>query len=121
MHNFKELVIWREAMQLAKQVYEVTASFPLNEKYGLISQMNRCVISIPSNIAEGSGRGSDKEFIHFLSIALGSAFELETQILLAKSFGFAGPNQLSELLPAVQKIQRMINKFRDRLKVIEKS
>jgi four helix bundle protein len=121
MHNFKELVIWQEAMKLAKQVYEITASFPLNEKYGLCSQMNRSVVSIPSNIAEGSGRGSDKEFTHFLSIALGSAYELETQLLLAQSVGFVGPNQLPELLALVQKIQRMINKFKDRLKNIPKS
>ena len=118
MHNFRELVVWQEAMMLAKQVYEVTASFPSNEKYGLVSQMNRSVISIPSNIAEGSGRGSDKEFTHFLSIALGSAYELETQLLLAQSLGFIKPNLLPGLLELVHKIQRMINKFKGRLKVI---
>lgn len=121
MHNFKELLIWQEGMQLAKKVYEVTALFPGNEKFGLTSQMNRCVISIPSNIAEGSGRGSDKEFAHFLSIALGSAYELETQIFLAQSFGFVEQKQLPELLDLVQKIQRMINKFKDRLNNPEKS
>ncbi len=65
MHNFKELRVWQEAMELAKNVYLVTATFPANEKFGLTSQINRAVVSIPSNIAEGAGRGSDKEFNHF--------------------------------------------------------
>jgi four helix bundle protein len=116
MHNFRELVVWQVAMMLAKQVYEITALFPSNEKYGLVSQLNRSVVSIPANIAEGSGRGSDKEFSHFLSIALGSAYELETHLLLAQSFGFVEPDQFSVVLELVQKIQKMINKFKDRLK-----
>ena len=121
MHDFKSLRIWQDAMSLTKDVYLSTAQFPASEKYGLISQINRAAVSIPSNIAEGSGRGSDKEFTHFLSIALGSAYELETQLLLAQSVGFVGPNQLPELLALVQKIQRMINKFKDRLKNTPKS
>ncbi|MFC6996213.1 four helix bundle protein [Rufibacter roseus] len=85
MHNFKELKIWQEAMTLAKKVFELSASFPANEKYGLTSQINRSAVSVPSNIAEGAGRGSDKEFIQFLNIARGSAFELETQLLFYKA------------------------------------
>jgi len=83
MHNFRQLQIWKEGMDVAKQVYLLLAKFPSSEKFGLISQISRCAVSVPSNIAEGSSRSSDKEFAHFLSIALGSLFELETQLLLA--------------------------------------
>lgn len=78
MHNFRELRIWQEAMEVTKVVYKVTAKFPIDERYSLTSQINRSAVSIPSNIAEGAGRNSDKEFNQFLGIALGSAFELET-------------------------------------------
>ena len=79
MHNFKELRVWKEAIVLAKLVYESSAQFPQEEKYGLKSQVNRAAVSVPSNIAEGAGRGSNKEFAQFLKIALGSAFEVETK------------------------------------------
>ncbi|MBF9255225.1 four helix bundle protein [Pontibacter sp. 172403-2] len=98
MHNFKELKIWQRSMELAKLVYKTTAQFPANEKYGLTSQINRSAVSIPSNIAEGAGRNSSKEFSQFLSIALGSAFELETQLYLAESFGFITNDTLATLL-----------------------
>ncbi|MDX5438083.1 MAG: four helix bundle protein [Pontibacter sp.] len=116
MHNFKELIIWKEAMGLAKAVYQNSASFPANEKYGLTSQVNRSAVSIPSNIAEGAGRGSDKEFVQFLNIALGSAFELETQLILANAFGFVAEDKLSKLLDQLRKIQRMIDGFKKKLK-----
>ena len=86
MHNFKKLNIWVNAMSLVKDVYLLTSNFPKEEKFGLISQINRCSISIPSNIAEGSSRSSNKEFSHFIKIALGSLFELETQIILSSYF-----------------------------------
>ncbi|KAA9325426.1 four helix bundle protein [Adhaeribacter soli] len=116
MHNFKELKIWQEGMELAKSVYKVTANFPPNEKYGLTSQINRASVSIPSNIAEGAGRNSDKEFLQYLNIALGSAFELETQLILAQAFGFINDSVLAELVTQLQKIQKMINGFKDRLR-----
>ena len=83
IHNFRELKIWQKSVSLCKLIYEVKADFPTEEKYGLRSQMQKCAISIPSNIAEGSGRVGKKEFQHFLSIANGSAFELETQLILS--------------------------------------
>ena len=86
MHNFKKLNIWVNAMSLVKDVYLLTSNFPKEEKFCLISQINRCSISIPSNIAEGSSRSSNKEFSHFIKIALGSLFELETQIILSSYF-----------------------------------
>ncbi len=81
-HNFKKLKIWQMAMELSKLTLDLTDTFPIYEKYGLKSQMDRCSISIPSNIAEGSSR-TNKSFSHFLDVSLGSSFELQTQILLA--------------------------------------
>ncbi|MBD1398557.1 four helix bundle protein [Pontibacter sp. JH31] len=112
MHNFRDLKIWQRSMELAKTVYEITATFPSNEKYGLTSQINRATVSIPSNIAEGAGRNSNKEFGQFLSIALGSAFELETQLILANSFGLLKTTQLEEVLSQLEQIQKMINSFK---------
>jgi four helix bundle protein len=112
MHKFKELRIWQEAMALAKMIYTVTANFPTGEKYGLISQLNRAAVSVPSNIAEGAGRESNREFLHFLNIALGSSFEVETQVLLAHSFGFIADDNFPALAEQIDKTQRMINSFR---------
>lgn len=109
MHNFKELKVWQEAMVLAKEVYTVTKKFPAEEKYGLTSQVNRSSISIPSNIAEGAGRATDKEFNHFLNVALGSAFELETQLLLSNEFNYITKEQTQLLTERVCKVQKMIN------------
>ena len=81
-HNFRELKIWKESMFLVKMVYQCIKSLPFDEKFGLCSQINRSVVSIPSNIAEGSGRTSEKEFTPFLNIAISSSFELETQLIL---------------------------------------
>ncbi len=101
-------------MELAEELYRLSAELPSNEKYGLVSQMRRCVVSIPSNIAEGTGRGSDKDFARFMNIALGSAFELETQILLSIRLGFLKQSQ-PELLDKLSQVQKMlhslINKF----------
>ena len=81
-HNFRELKIWKDSMSLVKLVYLTTLSLPSNERFGLISQINRAAVSIPSNITEGSGRSTEKEFVHFLNIAISSSFELETQLIL---------------------------------------
>ena len=89
MHNFKELKIWQKGRELVSEIYTLTKSLPKDEQYGLISQMRRAAISIPSNIAEGSGKGSDKEFCRFLDITNGSACELETQIYLAFKYQYS--------------------------------
>lgn len=112
MHNFRELNIWKESMTLAKSIFTLTKSFPETEKYGLTSQMNRCSVSIPSNIAEGTGRDSDKELKRFLNIALGSCFELETQILLAKSFEYIDLDKSTNLVNEITTIQKMISGFK---------
>ncbi len=84
MHNFEELKIWQKAMDIAVKVYEISALLPTDERFNLIHQIKKCAVSIPSNIAEGSGRNHNKEFIQFLGIANGSTFELITQLILAK-------------------------------------
>jgi four helix bundle protein len=84
--DHKELDVWKKSYQINLIIHEILKSFPENEKFVLISQISRSAISIPSNIAEGAARNSDKEFIHFLYISLGSLAELETQLLLAKDF-----------------------------------
>jgi four helix bundle protein len=97
IHNFKELLVWQKAMDLVVFIYHLTRAFPIEEKYGLISQVQRCAVSIPSNIAEGSGRVSKKEFQHFISIAMGSSFELETQVILALNFNYISKEQWMNL------------------------
>lgn len=107
IHNFKELQVWQKAMDLAVFTYQLTGYFPKEEKFGLISQIQRCAISIPSNIAEGSGRVSNKEFQHFISITMGSSFELETQIILAFRFNYITQDQLDEFEKLITPIQKM--------------
>ena len=82
MHKVEDLKIWKKSMELTKSVYQLVLELPTDEKFGLISQIKRSSISIPSNIAEGAGRNSNKEFKHFLSIANGSVYELQTQLIL---------------------------------------
>ena len=88
MANHKDLQVWKQAIHLAKAVYSLTAGFPASELYGLVSQMRRSAVSVASNIAEGAARSSDKDFIHFLYIVLGSIAELDTQYILAKELRF---------------------------------
>lgn len=88
MGTFKDLLAWQKSLTLAKKVYQVTGNFPTEERFGLINQMRRCAVSIPSNIAEGYGRGSDKELLRFLYVALGSSNELETQLILSLELSF---------------------------------
>lgn len=88
MHNFRDLQVWKMSMEISKIIFQLTREFPSEEKYTLTSQMIRSAISVPSNIAEGCGRNSNKELNQFLSISLGSSFELETQLILAFDFGY---------------------------------
>lgn len=101
----KDLDVWKEAMTLAREVYKLTKSFPKEEMYGLVPQMRRAAVSIPSNIAEGAARNSDKEFIQFLYVSLGSLAELETQLLLSKELGFPKSNELNK---CVEQTRRML-------------
>ena len=103
----RNLDAWKNSMELAKSIYEVTARFPDAERYGLVSQMRRAAVSIPSNIAEGAARGSDGEFIRFLNIARGSLAELQTQALLARDLGFMPDSSTAESL--IDGISRQLN------------
>ena len=111
MHNFRKLTIWQNAMIIAKEVYATTATFPKEEIYGLVSQINRCSVSVPSNIAEGSSRSSNKEFAHFIKIWIGSLFELETQLTLSNKFGIINSEVLSDLMLKIVALQRMLLRF----------
>jgi four helix bundle protein len=108
MRDYKKLNIWIEAMDLCTNIYQIVQSFPKEEVYGLTSQIKRSAISIPSNIAEGAGRNSDKEFKNFLGYANGSCFELETQTILANRLRFITKDILNNILNKTNYIQKMI-------------
>ena len=114
-HNYKNLKVWQNAMEIAVDVYQLTLLYPKDEQYGISSQLKRCAISIPSNIAEGSGRSTDKEFARFLSIALGSSYELECQLLLSNKLNLAKELNLTTVLEKVSEVQKMIYKLRNNL------
>ena len=100
----KELDVWKQSMSLAKEAYELTKGFPKEEMYGLVSQIRRAAVSVPSNIAEGAARNSDKEFTQFLSVSLGSLAELETQILLSRELGFLKDNGIDGSIERTRKM-----------------
>ena len=109
MSNFRELKVWQKSMELSVAVYRATESLPDREKYGLTSQMRRSAVSIASNIAEGAGRGSNPDFRRFLDIAKGSAFELETQLLISKKLSFINKETANKLQHEIVEIQKMIS------------
>jgi len=106
MHNFKELKIWNKAVELSVNVYKATSLFPKDDKFGLISQIKRSAVSIPSNIAEVAGRNSHKEFIYFLSIANGSSFELQTQLIISNRLNFIKTEELNTKLVNLMKYKK---------------
>lgn len=107
MQDFRNLAIWQQAHQLALAVYRETSTFPPSERFGLTSQMRRAATSIPTNMAEGCGRGSDADFARFLQIALGSASELEYLLLLASDLGYLELAPTRSLLDQIQIIKKM--------------
>lgn len=108
MHNFKELKVWQKSIDLAISVYKAIDFLPSDENYGLISQIKRCAVSISSNIAEGSGRGSAAQFKYFLSISQGSAFELETQLIIARRLELLDDTFATDLIDRTIEIQKMV-------------
>ncbi|UKT63087.1 four helix bundle protein [Pedobacter mucosus] len=115
MHNFRQLQIWKEGMAIAKTTYLQINNLPASEKFGLISQISRCAVSVPSNIAEGSSRPSNKEFSHFISIALGSLFELETQLQLSIDLDFINQRDIEKLMLDIIQLQKKISTFKKTL------
>ncbi len=115
MHNFQNLTIWKEAMDLAQTIYATTKKFPKEEMYALSSQMQRAAVSIPSNIAEGAGRSTNKDFANFLSIAIGSCFELQTQILLSERLHYITEEIRDNLVKQLNQLQPKIVNFKKKL------
>lgn len=111
MRNFRDFEIYHEAIDLVKDIYQVASLLPADERYGLISQMKRCAVSIPSNIAEGS-RGSNKELTYFLNISLGSSFELETQLDIANKLNMLEKSDTEKIFGKINALQRRINAFK---------
>ena len=110
--GFKDLLVWRRGIQLVKEIYKLTESFPAGEKFGLVSQMRRAAVSIPSNIAEGQARRTTGEFIQFVSQAEGSLAELDTQLVLAEELGHAKLTQVTSATDLVSELKRMLNALR---------
>lgn len=117
MNRYKELLVWQKAIDLAVEVYQITEKLPKEEKYGLISQINRSVISIPSNIAEGAGRNTKKEFNNFLGIAQGSSFELDTQLIISNRLDFISKEDYQSIELKLEHIHNMIAKLKMSLNV----
>ena len=118
MHKLKELKVWTKAIDLAVDIYKATKGFPKEETYGLTSQIRRSAVSVPSNISEGAGRNSDNEFMHFLGIANGSAYELETQVIISNKLELLSNDVTENLLAQVTEIQKMNHGLMQKLKKI---
>ncbi len=110
-HNFRKLKIWTEGMSMVSETYNLARTFPDFERYNLSSQMIRCAVSIPSNIAEGSSKSTDKHFSKFLEVSLGSAFEWETQLIIACNETYISDKKFKELELKIQQLQKMISGF----------
>ncbi len=113
--SYKDLIVWQKGIALAKLVYTITARFPAEEKFGLVSQMRRAAVSIPSNIAEGQARHTTGEFIQFISHADGSVAELNTQLILAGELGFFSTKASAPISELIEDLRRMLNGLRRKL------
>lgn len=111
MRNFRELDVWKDSIALVTDVYSTLQNFPMEERFALSDQIRRAAVSIPSNIAEGASRDSLKEYSHFLQISVGSAFELETQLLIAHNLKYLSNNCMDDLREKLYSIERRINKM----------
>ena len=117
IRSYKDLLIWQKGIKIVLIVYQLVKTFPQNELFALSSQLKRASVSIPSNIAEGDGRNSDKSFNHFLNISRGSLYEIETQLFIAKELGFISDEILyGEILIQLEEDSKMINAFCKSLK-----
>ena len=116
--SYKQLIVWRKSFELVKEIYSLTNNFPPEEKFGIVSQMRRCAVSIPSNIAEGYVRKSTKEYANFISIAFGSGAELETQALLAKSLKLAPEVDFRKTESLLDEVMKMLNVLLKKIKAI---
>jgi four helix bundle protein len=115
MHRFKDLEVWKQSRIFCSDIYATKSLFPESEKFGLTNQLRRAAVSIPSNIAEGTSRSSSKDFSRFLEIAIGSAYELETQLLIASDLKFIQLESLELLITKIDAIVRMASRLRSTL------
>ena len=116
MKTFRDILIWQKSMALVTKCYLLTKLFPKDELFSLTSQIKRCSISIPSNIAEGYGRGSDKEYYRFLNISMGSLFEFQTQIEIAFNLGYITNEEFTSVYDDSREIERMLSAFMSKIK-----
>lgn len=116
MHNFKKLNIWLKSTEFVTEIYKVTNTFPNHERFGLISQLQRAAVSIPTNIAEGSAKSSNKDFARFLEISLGSTFELETELLVSFNLAYIDLEKYNLMQDKLAELQKMIIGFKNNLK-----
>ena len=113
--GYKDLLVWQKGIDLVKRIYQTTQSFPAEEKFGLVSQMRRAAVSIPSNIAEGQARHTTREFIQFISYAEGSVAELETQLIIASEMGYCNRAAIDDTFYLLSELRRMLNSLRRKL------
>jgi four helix bundle protein len=116
MHKLEKLKIWEKAVELCVHIYKATEHFPREEIYGLTAQIRRAVISIPSNISEGAGRNSNNEFTHFIGIATGSAYEVQTQVVIAEKLQLIPASLSEQLQEYISEVLKMIYAFKQQLK-----
>ena len=116
MKTFRDLLIWQKSMALVTNCYTISSNFPKEELFGLTSQIRRCSISIPSNIAEGFGRGTNKEYFRFLTISLGSLFEFQTQIEIAYNLNYITLENFNKLYEDSRELERMLASFMNKIK-----
>ena len=115
MHNFRKLDIWTKSMSLVTEIYQITNKFPSNERFGLISQMQRASVSIPTNIAEGSAKTSNKDFARFLEMSIGSSLELETELTIALNLKYIDTMVFESIQNKIIELQKMITGFKNKL------
>lgn len=115
MHNFKKLEIWSKSMSIVTEIYQITNTFPSHERFGLVSQMQRSAVSIPTNIAEGSAKTSNKDFARFLEMSIGSSFELETELIVSFNLKYIDSVIYEDLSNRISEIQKMIIGFKNKL------
>lgn len=116
MKTFRDILIWQKSMSLVTKIYTSTNNFPKEEIFGITSQIRRCSVSIPSNVAEGFGRESNKEHLRFLNISLGSLFELQTQLEIAKNIQYLDVEKFKEIYEDTREIERMLVSFINKIK-----
>ncbi|NQY07238.1 MAG: four helix bundle protein [Flavobacteriaceae bacterium] len=116
MHRFKDLEIWKQSRVFCSDIYRITSKFPDEEKFGITNELRRASISIPSNIAEGSSRSSNKEFCRFLEFGIGAAYEVQTQLLISADIGFLNNDDMDNTIEKITSIIKMMVKFKSTLK-----